>query len=405
MLGDHTVYCRQQPNAFKMSIPNDSWTEFGEDGDIVYYSLSMTVHGTGMNTKYERQFYNAGWKYISSIDLTQSHRDVLKYIVDLDTLPKRVIRTINEIISAVILEPYDIMKSAYSNSAGSGDRRVFYKIFVSPDNGVLFIDHISKYKDPLIRARFNSTKFIVTEPAQYYFNCGIAYTKAVGYKFKTGKNELAAQSDEFNHTELIKKYIKAVEQGTYIACLNDTNYWNDNTYRPKDKCQEIKYDRNDHIWYAAVSHSTIWGRVRVPSQLSRKDAPANYKPLDFTNLPKQFKITTFCFGAVSPKQWKAVVRHPKIIGYQNHAYPGFIVYCVSDLTFADKLLGPGASAHMLECGQVFVKGDTINEYYRCFPFVWFNDKGMKDIDNYLDDPSIRLSSLIKSLKAKNPMLP
>lgn len=320
------------------------------------------------------------WGFISSSSLKSfASDDDSKYAADVQTLPNSVINTINTVISFVTGEPFNIVQNAFKDNG-----RVFYSIALSPDMGVMVIDHISCYDTQLKNRPYTTQYRVYSKPEKFLGPC-IIFTGKVGYKMGKEQNELQADHEQFKFQQKITDFILGIENSCNMSVFSHILKDMASYYCRPLEIQKPQFDKNGHIWYSACSPVSLYGRCQ--NQWSEREMPparANVSTLSITNKipawlePKSVMANVFTSG------WEPAVLNPKIIGWKNRKFPGMMLYVTPDPMFAGKLLGPDSIEYVKECCHVCIK-KNVKTFYTAYAFVWYGHQVMEMFEDFMEN--------------------
>lgn len=66
-------------------------------------------------------------------------------------------------------------------------------MWVSPDNGLIVVDHVSYYEKPIDNYTYPGGAFILTEPPMRYMDSAVVFTNLIVYKIGSDDNDVESQ--------------------------------------------------------------------------------------------------------------------------------------------------------------------------------------------------------------------
>lgn len=100
----------------------------------------------GLPAKYRVELHNQGFIRVSS---TYAYKNYVKnFKIDPSDIKSELDDCINAIIEHAIGKPYNYRDHLFQKMEDRTDDKVFYSLWISPDNGLIIVDHISMYDKP-----------------------------------------------------------------------------------------------------------------------------------------------------------------------------------------------------------------------------------------------------------------
>lgn len=387
-------------NILNNGIPSDTWgrNTAKESTCLINTIPSHIIHN--FNAATIKDITSAGFKFICnsmpSGGYNQAITDVC--LMDASEIDERVCQCINETIKYVTGHDYDFRDTLFAKETvkkpvNKQIPKLFYKIWVSPDNGLIIIDHISEYdaKD-VKRNQWHSGEYDIYNFPKSIMIGAVIFTNIKGYVLHYDKKESKQQLYQVEIQKKELKFINALEASMTITCKRLESYAYLDKLRGIDH-YEVHHDPHGHIWYPAVPLNAYMARDY------RSPAPKTYKiPNDLTNLKKAYGIFKFSTVMGNSNEWIQCVSHPKIRGYRHIKMPGIIIYQTNDPVFCEKLLGPGSASYLRNYADMYYLDKKTNDYICLWSFIWFDDWAMEICDKFIDDPKSSISSLTKFLR-------
>ena len=84
---------------------------------------------------------------------------------------------------------------------GNLPQTFFYDLFISPDNGLIIVDHVSEYKDGLVSnfntGRTDDRQFKLNSEPIRFMSMAIVFTNKIAYKMSNSVGELKSKEKQY----------------------------------------------------------------------------------------------------------------------------------------------------------------------------------------------------------------
>lgn len=335
-------------------LPEEETGPYGRGQDVII----------GLSTSCEKALKFAKFQLISNMN---------PYCVDLND---DVVECVDSIISHVAGISYEHNKVAFTynelcNNVENLNSNVFYRMWLSPDNGLIVVDHVSYYKNSVYRTQQN--KFSISKPPTAYMGPAVVFTNLIMYKNSIKDKDIESKKKYADFVFRMTEICKAIESVCYTCAMKDNTSFN-----VIDR-SGIMFDMNKHLYYSAASSWALTSNHPNSNGYRQRTLPAKSSivPFNLAKIKDIGQITTYC----SRKSlWVKSVDHPKVVGFTCTDKPYYIIYATGDLEFAVKLLGENAREFIKKKCVFYYTNDKGNTYMQFYTFVWYTDAGMKIID-------------------------
>lgn len=288
-----------------------------------------------------------------------------------------VVECVNSIISHVAGISYEHNKVAFTynelcNGVQNLNSNIFYKMWVSPDNGLIVVDHVSYYKNSVYKLN-DCNRFYIFTPPTVYMGPAVVFTNLIVYKKNLQDKDIESEKKHVDFVFRMSDICKAIESVCYTCAMKDNTSFNviDRT--------GIMFDMNKHLYYSAASSWALTSNHPNSNGYRQRTLPpkSSIVPFNPAKIKDIGQITTYC----SRKSlWVKSVGHPKVVGFTCADKPYYIIYATGDIEFAVKLLGENAREFLEKKCVFYYTNDKGTTYMKFYTFVWYTDAGMKIID-------------------------
>lgn len=370
------------PAKYVRHIENYKRPELKEIDSGCPFHDNYNVVIAGLPAKYRVELHNQGFIRVSSSYVYKNY--VKNFKIDPSDIKTELDECINAIIEHAIGKPYNYRDHLFQTAENRTDDKVFYSLWISPDNGVIIVDHISMYDRPPTHSWMAS--YDVYRVPVRYMGPAVVFTNLVAYKQtahdKDDVREMKASQAKFKFMNRIADICTGIEKRCYTTAIDCNTYNNGDIDRTG-----IMFDKNKHVYYSGASAyqwTTNNSQCIVHRTASQgQPAPQDIEPFKF---PDKISVDIFTTYTSYKSNFKQVVNHPKIIGFINPENPYFIIYATPDRNFAMNLLGYESGRFLDEkCVMYYgyrpvVNGVKVNKYIKFYVFYWYTDAGMQLID-------------------------
>lgn len=347
--------------------------------------------------KYTISLFDAGFKLVSNMQQETNRFGKTDLYLPENELDYDLAKCINAILEYVVRKPCNVKDNIFGKNQIVDDQfnQLFYRIFVSPDKGILVIDHITYYNDPktLSYNRYTDVPHInITQSPKFLCMPMVVFTNSIGYIIQDTVKGFEKQSKDFERKKREMNFIKELETYNGVTVLRTDI---STTYPPcRPAPAPIMKDRNGHIWYGAAypySYVPYKNKTHIPPQSMIELAG----PMDDPDAPVN-RLTQVCSSA---KNWHICILHPKIRGYRNIKAKGIILYQTNDPEWSEKILGRGAAEYLRKYTDTYNNSQRYN-YELGYSFIWYDDYAMEMYDKFIDNEIEKVVQLKEELRKR-----
>lgn len=158
-------------------------------GYVHYTSTYGCVRTLSNNIR--RDLLNKGFTHLYSYgkDINNNSADI----------PESLDSCINTILSTALQRPVNFREHMFYE--GNLPQTFFYDLFISPDNGLIIVDHVSEYKDGLVSnfntGRTDDRQFKLNSEPIRFMSMAIVFTNKIAYKMSNSVGELKSKEKQY----------------------------------------------------------------------------------------------------------------------------------------------------------------------------------------------------------------
>ena len=180
------------------------------------YSLYTQTYGCVrmLSDNMRRALINNGFTHLYSYgkDINNTPADI----------PESLDPCINTILSTALQRSVNFREHKFF--VGNEPQSFFYDFFISPDNGLIIVDHVSEYKEGLTSnfttGRTEEHLFKLASAPVRFMSAAIVFTNKIAYKMSNTVGELKSKEKQYKLVQYIKKFARAVEDATGLYVLS-----------------------------------------------------------------------------------------------------------------------------------------------------------------------------------------